>query len=370
MTARRAISQESASRLNDIAQGIAPTLFWTCNYEPTVNYAIGQDAAFQLGVQDLYKFAIDTNCVLKTIAFNPKGSVCKDILTQSELRELRRCLDLVQTMRSIFDHNQSVLNGRLTVERQTFFENWVRSQIGRDQPADLDDFDILCSALSECGLDLVRLSEAILLRISERQDRQKIADKWVDATLKWYCFGSRQEHYRSQLSDYYIARALVRHAGFLVNTDAVTLRMKVNDWVRLQTTHYHEESIRRLQEEEHGVRESLENPNAFAIKIRNSQPEMYEKAVQLNRNRLLEISEEIQGKQHEMNRIRGVIESRFYGNGIAYFFDPNRLEAQLRETLNNLEATGVAYTLLPQSFLQVDVERHFSGVPSPCGDFQ
>lgn len=370
MTARRAITQESASGLNDIARDIAPMLFWTCNYEPTVSYAIGQDALFQLGIQDLYKFAIDTNCVLKTIAFNPRGSVCGDILAQRELGELRRNLDLVQLTRSIFDHNQSDLNGRLSVEKRASFENWVRSQIGRVDPTSLDDFDALCSALADIGNNLVRLSETILFRISERHDRSAIVNKWVDATLRWYCVGSRQEYYRSQLSDYYIARAQAYRVGFLSNTDAVGLRMKVNDWIRRQTTYRYEESIRRLHEEERGIRESLERPTAFAIKIRDAQPEMYEKALQISRDRLQAISEEILSKQLVEERIRGEIEGRFHGKEVAYFFDPNRLEAQLRETLSDLESTGEEYTLLPQSFLQSDVERHFSDVPSPSGDFQ
>lgn len=370
MTARRVITQESASKLNGIAQSIAPTLFWTCNYEPTINYAIGQDAAFQLGIQDLYKFAIDTNCVLKTIAFNPRGSVCGDILAQRELWELRRNLDFVQVTRSIFDHNQSDLNGRLSVERRASFENWVRSQIGRDEPTCLDDFGALCAALVDVGNDLVRLSETILSRISERHDRHAIVNKWVDATLRWYCVGSRQEYYRSQLSDYYIARAQAYRVGFLSNTDAVGLRMKVNDWIRLQTTYRYEESIRRLHEEERGIRESLERPSAFAIKIRDAQPEMYEKALQLSRDRLQAISEEILDKRRAEEHVRGEIEDRFHGHGVAYFFDPNRLEAQLRETLNDLESTGEKYTLLPQSLLQLDVERRFSDVPSPCDDFQ
>lgn len=370
MTARRAITQESASKLNGIAQGISPVLFWTCNYEPTINYAIGQDAAFQLGIQDLYKFAIDTNCVLKTIAFNPRGSVCGDILTQSEMGELRRRLDLVQAMRGIFDHNQSDLNGRLSVERRDSFDNWVRSRIGKDEPTSLDDFEVLCSALADVGNDLVGLSETILLRISERHDGHTIVNKWIDATLRWYCVGSRQEYYRSQLSDYYIARAQANRVDFLSNTDAVRLRMKVNDWIQLQTTYRYEESIRRLCAEERGIQESLDRPTAFAIKIRDAQPEMYEKALQLSRDRLQAISEEVHNKQCVEERIRGEIEGRFHGKGVAYFFDPNRLEAQLRETLDDLESTGEEYTLLPQSFLQLDVERHFSDVPSPSGDFQ
>ena len=370
MTARRVITQESASKLNGIAQSIAPTLFWTCNYEPTINYAIGQDAAFQLGIQDLYKFAIDTNCVLKTIAFNPRGSVCGDILAQRELGELRRNLDFVQVTRSIFDHNQSDLNGRLSVERRASFENWVRSQIGRDEPTCLDDFGALCAALVDVGNDLVRLSETILSRISERHDRHAIVNKWVDATLRWYCVGSRQEYYRSQLSDNYIARAQAYRVGFLSNTDAVGLRMKVNDWIRLQTTYRLEEPIRMLRQEEQGIRESLDNPNEIAIKIRNSRPEMYEKAVQISMDRLVTINEEIRKKQHVMDCVREEINNGFHGNETAYFFDSRRLEAQLRGTLNDLEAGGETYSLLPQSFLQLDVERHFSGVPSPCGDFQ
>lgn len=369
MRASRVVTKESALRLNEIAREVSPALYWTCNYEPTVGYAIGYDAEFLLGVQDLYKFAIDTNCILKTIALNPRGSVCGEVLERSELAELRRCLDVIQNLRGCFDHNQSDLNGRISVDRRDDLANWVRAQLGKDEPSSLDDYGILCLALEGIGDSLVALSETILHRIRERPDRELIAGKWTDATLKWYCGGSRQDYYRGQLSDYYIARALARRPSFLNATDSVALRKRVNAWIGAQVTYRCEESLRKLEDERNTTLDFLQNPNPIAIKIRESNPERYEEAVRESRQRLSDIERGLQEGQQELDQLREAIDNRFHGREVSFFFDSDRLENQLRETLGSLEAGGEDFSLLPQSLLQIDVERNFARVPSPYDDF-
>ena len=365
MRTRRAIDKESANKINEIAREISPILFWSCNYEPTHSFAIGYDAEFLLGIQDLYKYAIDTNCLLKTLAFSPQKSICRDVLSKNELNELRRQLDLIQVLRAVIDHNQSDSNGRLAIENRNSFANWIRSQLKRDEPDSLDDYRVLCSRLDAIGDSLLDTSRTILQRILRKSDKDAIVDKWVNATLRWYCNGSRQEYYRSQLSDYYIARAIVKRPRFLYEVNPVTLRQKVNAWIRAQATHGFDSALEKLEAEKLSIRESLNRPSGFELKIQQADPEMYEKVIQERRRRLPEIDEEvvrIRGEQEAFNRRCG-------GDPLLYFFNSAHLESQLRETLSILKASGEDYTLLPQGLLQADVERVFKDVPSPEGDF-
>ena len=91
--------------------------------------------------------------------------------------------------------------------------------------------------------------------------------------------------------------------------------------------------------------------------------------VQISRNRLVELDEEIGKAQQDLERQQNAIEVGYRGDRISFFFDSRRLESQLRETLRVLELSDEDYTLLPQSLLQADVERNFATVPSPYGDF-
>lgn len=59
------ISATQANQLNHLVRKeIDSRLFLTCNYTPTEVPALGNSAKFYLGIQDLYKFAVDTSFVI------------------------------------------------------------------------------------------------------------------------------------------------------------------------------------------------------------------------------------------------------------------------------------------------------------------
>ena len=57
------ISAERAEQMNQLVRNrIDSHLFLTCNYVPTDVPAPSSSAKFYLGIQDLYKFTVDTSC--------------------------------------------------------------------------------------------------------------------------------------------------------------------------------------------------------------------------------------------------------------------------------------------------------------------
>ena len=59
------ISAAQANQLNCLVRKeIDNRLFLTCNYTPTEVPVLGSSAKFYLGIQDLYKFTVDTSFII------------------------------------------------------------------------------------------------------------------------------------------------------------------------------------------------------------------------------------------------------------------------------------------------------------------
>ena len=352
------ITAEENRALNDLVRLIDPILFWTCNYEPTLSYSLSEDALFLTGIQDLYKFAIDTNCVLKGIAFNSKYGICKNLLNDREAAErLRATINVIQTLRAVIDHNQSELNGRISASQIDAYVSWMRACIGKDQPTNQDDFQALNEELRAMGKTLVASSREAIRLIQEHQNRNEIVSKWIEQILRWYCSGTRQEHYRGQLSDYYIATACASQPNFNYDIDPVDLRFKVNGLIMRQTTSRFDAPLRKLEAERRDIERASEHPSSQERALKEKFPELYDLAVENRSNRLVEINAEIEQIEAERSRF-----TASHRNLCDYFFGQERLYGQLRETMRELQEEGTAYTLLPQDFLQLDIERNCRSV--------
>ena len=359
------ITVETACELNAQAQALDPILFWTCNYEPTISYAISEDARFLTGIQDLYKFAIDTNCVLRGIAYNYSDCICPNLLPVEVSRELRNLIDTIQTLRAVLDHNQSEMSGSLFSNRAESFANWVRSIIGKDQPANSGDFAMLNQELKIMGEALVSLSRKTIDFLRQRSDSKIIVQKWTDAILKWYCDITRRDYYKSQLADYYTFRACARRASFYSSIQPKKLYSKVNRWINEQVTQSFNEPLNRAQQERVEIQEHLNNPSDRELKIKSKMPDMYNQVLEERKRRLIEIDTE----EENLRKERDAFEKRYGRNRNNYFFEINRFYGQLRDTLDILREEGEGFTLLPQDFLQKDVERVFAEIRCPDKDF-
>ena len=361
------ISAESARELNDLAQTVDPILFWTCNYEPTRSFAISEDALFQTAVQDLYKFAIDTNCVLKGIALNGRSSICRNLLQNSDMRELKRVINTVQMLRSILDHNQSNLNGELASGTDREYRIWLQSNLNKECPNNEDDFAILNNRLYGMGSSLLRISRIAIELIRDRGDTGEIARKWKDATLSWYSTQTRQEQlYKSQLMQFYLAKASAHDVNFTNRCSSADLKRKIRGWIILQLTHCQDAELRTLEREREELSRALDITNPITKAFYAQAPKEYTAALKNIRSEYAAIEEKIASLQSE----REDLVAQYGGNEIKYYFEPGRFRRQLDDSVRRLQSCGAAFTLLPQDLLYLDIEYNFDGVASPEGDFE
>lgn len=361
MSKMHVVSLADAMKLDELAREISPMLFWTCNYEPTESYSINEDAIYQDCIQDLYKFAIDTNCVLRPLVYSPKYSIYDGLLSRDERTRMRSSIDTIQMLRSVIDHNQSESNGRYSVMSLDSYRKWIKNQLGNDRPASNEDFEVLCNALKILGNALISDCELILRRLISLNNRQEFVDRWINSTIRWYTTGARQQYYKGQLADYYIARALQTRPHFLDQTPQWQVTAKVNSWIRAQVTYEYE----RLVGEKKSIQEHIKHPTAIELKVKSSRPEIFDEMQAQRRQDMEAISAKLRSIEADFDRLKAV----YKDNKCSWFFDAQRLGNQLHATIKNLLSNGEPFTLLPQSLLQMDVSYNFRKVPSPDNDF-
>lgn len=357
----RPIASKRVKDLEQLARSIAPSLFWTCNFEPTVSYSVNADGMFYEGIQDLYKFAIDTNCVFRPLVFNSKNAIYKQLLKPNEVHTARTHFETVQMLRSVMDHNQSVSNGWIASSNLNAYTQWIQVLIGKEFPEHDEDFLVLCNALKDIGNALIKDSELMLQRLKLVGDRERLTERWTDAIIQWYCKDTRQTYYWGQLMDSYVARALPRNPRFLTSMTDNRLFGKVKSWIHAQVMHERDQLDAKKTE----LQNSLDHPNKIERELRARYPEDYEKKCADQRKEIQTINE----RQREIDKEFQDLQNRCGSNPSHWFFYPQRLKKQLQVTLEYLRKSDEGFTLLPQDFLQKDVERNFDGIASPDGDF-
>lgn len=362
------ISAKAAKELDTLAQSINPILFWTCNFEPMISYAISEDARFFIGIQDLYKFAFDTNCVLKGIASNNKNSICQNLLPSRDAEILRNATDTVQMLRAVLSHNHSDLNGKMDSAAIDAYNGWIREKLGKDTPVAPGDFSELNAALRDIGADLIRLSEQVIACIKARQDVDVITKKWIERTLQWYCTGTHQNYYRSQLCDLYYAEGCERRRNFANNVDEHELVSRVNRWIKNQITREFDVKLKDLIDERSRIKSLIDDQSPRALKLQKACPEQFEKVTETWKHRLGEIEVEIDVVQGQRDQFLRRCHEK-YRTEIDYFFNGEKLFSQLYDTLERLRDNGENFTLLPQDFLFSDIMHNFQGVRVPNRDF-
>ena len=333
-----------------VRKNIDPRLFLFCNYEPTINYGTSDDAKYLIAIQDLYKFAVDSNYVLNHYwKFLPPYK-------KSEFESLGNILRDIQNLRAILDHNQSEYNGQIEVERIKWYQRWLEETLGKVEPEGSEDFVLLYQRLEKMATQLLEQVDCFLLWI-ERQsdlDRDNLVQEWLDQTLTWYTHNTKTDIYKGQLMDAYIAYAAER-GKYIESKD---INYKVKKWI--------ENALRSDCERD---KKEVDKIKRFITALDQLTPEQLARWESTHgqscqwwkerwEKRLTEVKDQLEKKQKALNSLRSAVD---------YFFA--NLEGHLRETTKRLDREGRSYTLLPQDLMQEDIDFYFGGVPSPEGDF-
>ncbi len=344
------IPAEAAQTFNAQVQAIDPRLFLFCNYEPTVNYATSLDARCLVAIQDLYKFAVDSNYVLNHYrefipeedwkAFGVFDNICQEI----------------KNLRTILDHNQSEGNGYLEKTRLEWYKTWREKVPGELAKENLEGDALVYRKLELLAKKLLEQTDRFVTRIKDRTktgaERKAVVEMWIEKTLFWYTHNTKTEIYKGCLMDAYLANS----AGKL-GVDARkpwVVHRKVNKWIK--------KGVEVHCEKRDKVRIGVFQQRIDILqKMAPDKLAQWERDVGTTFEEQKKWLEELQARKTEAQK--AVVE----GKAIGYFF--NGLEGQLRATVKRLDAKGTAYTLLPQDLMQMDIEFYFNedSIPDAFG---
>lgn len=344
------IPAKTAQDFNNRVQAIDSRLFLFCNYAPTVNHATSLDARCLLAIQDLYKFAVDSNYVLNHYReFIPKESY-------PAFRALGESCDEIQYLRTVIDHNQSEENGYMEKARLDWYEAWRKEVPGELAGAGLEGDALVYRKLELLAEKLMKQTDRFVRHIADQAktdtERESLVEMWIQKTLHWYTHNTKTEIYRGCLVDAYLANA----AGNLRERDQKprAIRRKINKWIKA--------AVQIHCENRDGARiRVLQQRIEYLQKMNPDQLAQWEHTAGTTCEEQKKELEELQTRQAEAKK--AVDE----GRELQYFFD--RLEEQLRATAKRLEEEGTVYTFLPQDLMQMDIEFYFNedSIPDAFG---
>ncbi len=322
------ISAAQADWLNQLVRKeIDSRLFLTCNFSPTEVPALGNSAKFYLGIQDLYKFAVDTSFVIsnlkKYLPSDTEPSFIKNFQTQ---------INDIKDLRSVIDHSQSDCNGFFAREYLRHYNNIIHMALNKPKSKDAtvvkaklrpeteSDFELLYASLKNRADRLLEDLESFIDRVAASNEREEIIARWIAATIEWY--SKKRIIYLGQLGDVYQARmAAAQKNG---TSGGYQLCRKLNYWIEQALFADIDKRIEACK---------------FII------------------NRFPEKAKMAEDKLAEHRQVRLERETQIGENGRDYFF--RNLNQQLEETMN-----GYSGGLLPQELLLADIQRIFDKVHS------
>lgn len=172
---------EGATKLNKLVQvQIAPHLFLICNYNPATFTLLSDDARFNQGVLNLYKFSIDTSLINKISRIDlDLGGVTRQKHNR-EWSELRDYLDTISILRTFFAHNN---NNNEIISRA---ESWVRKVIHKNDFETLDDYKMALKELEKIGQNLFNVVECIVNCMVNDYPKEKLQTILEDYILQFY----------------------------------------------------------------------------------------------------------------------------------------------------------------------------------------
>lgn len=333
------ISAERAEQMNQLVRNrIDSHLFLTCNYVPTDVPAPSSSAKFYLGIQDLYKFTVDTSCII-----NYLWKYAPSSMERNFVNSFRSQVNDIQDLRAVIDHSQSETGGFFAREYLRHYDSivWAALNKCKDKdkvklrPEDEKDFELLYADLEARSARLLGDLESFIEQVAVSDQKANIVENWTKAILDWY--SRKQDIYLGLLGNTYQAKMVQKqgltNAGMSTNLgesvsglQGFQMRGKLNRWI------------------ERALFADLDKQLDSCIFIINESKDI--KAIKKATARRDECYQKRQDRE------------KLIGEDCRDYFFKN-LRRQLEDTMASYSGG-----LLPQELLQADINRVFDGVDS------
>lgn len=331
-----------------VQEKIDSKLFMLCNYSPDEYPVFSEKEAFEVSVNDLYRFVFDAGFVLGKLEYIVKNANLHNQNIGGKIyqaaKDLRVLAERIKDLRIYKTHNCDDRNGFFAqLERYNFGR-----AIGHSFLTSEDDYQYINTN------QLLKIRDTLIARITEfidavalldDEDKAALIAEWRKVIISHYC-KSHNQIYLGQLMSAMVQRLGQEELKKINSNNAFKY---AQEWI--QKYYQHSISVLRAQEEKHrkGIHEAEEymaDPQCDESLKANIMAEKKEEE-----DRLLKV-------QEKLNVLDGMDEM----DKDSLF---NRFFELLSTNLEELISSGNYRTMLPQDLLQVHIRTHFNNVPLP-----
>lgn len=315
---------EGADKLNRLVQfQIASHLFIVCNYNPTTFNLLSEDARFQQGILNLYKFAIDTSLIHKIRRIDEELGRVVWQKNKNDFIELSKHIETISVLRTYIAHNN---NNNETVSKA---EAWIRKVIHKNKFELIDDYKVAFKELEKIGIELYDSTDRIIRNFAKEYTKEKVGSVFQKYIILFY--ESNDKIIREAIRSEY--RILVNHQGSI--KDGL-----LADWCQRMYVGNREKQISFL--------------SSYLPSVKGDTKMKIENKIEQIRNEIEEIQLAI-AKQY-CNGDKTLLRSYDYLNYYCTNFGI-KCQERLPEVIKN------KLTMLPQDMVQFIVCEDFKGVP-------
>lgn len=315
------VSSEWANYLNRLVQdNLGKHLFLTCYYEPTIGTYLSWDAKYLIAVQNLYKFAMDSGCIIKDL-YGMIPSAHK-----SEYQFLRESCATIDLLRAVVDHNQSAQNDFFDSERIYRYREWVFEVLQKEEASKTEDYQRMYEALEKLALTLCQMLEKAICYLGQSPQKDSIIDEWERKILAWYA--RKREIYLGQLASIYDSNVAAGRKSEIRKKKQYQFQMrgKLDRWIERSY-------LERL-------RDDIEKKKAVMPYVAKQSRDKCRRMIEEKEEQLASVEEAINNRKGATN----------------YLFDCC-LKQDLQELMKSY--TG---SMLPSELLQADIQRRFDRI--------
>lgn len=341
-------TMNEVDRLNHrVKDEISGRLYLFCNYNSDIVTSISVDAKFKDGVLELYKILIDTNSILTKIKYiifgDPYTPEWKDFTSRTGYYTLTNHLELINTLRSIYGHNNDERNGLLEQIQIDNHNNWLKGILGKDKPSSEEDFVKMLNTLGTISKECSTSIDRIITYISESSEKEMIARRWEEAILDWY--NKKRDIFLGQLGSAWWSKKINESGNrynMPIRKNELLYQLRV--WIKNYYEQPYLDELKQLDKLKAEFSAKISNPSD--MQKLHEQMEAKVKSCHTRHAAVLADIRRICRKKDP----EAVLQDQDYSD---YFFTVS-LSALIRDTLQKYDCN-----LLPQDLMQLIIKDYF-----------
>ena len=353
------ITETEAEELNEkFQEALSQHLFLFCHYKPIPENPQNYSARFIPSVLNFYIFLCDACFFLKGLKriFQEHvfgDNIPKDLLNQ--IKSIKGIANTISELRTAIAHNS-------TENSEKKYVNWVKDVLRSKYPPGFQDYELLCKKLDGMRDNLLKSIKKFISEISElpTAEKNKLISGWEDKIIEVFA-RKHNDLYINQLKIVYYSQS----------GDDPSFN-DLDGWIDASIGFKLRAQEKRLENEKNSLEKKIANiEQSLSSKIKKlcdiypddeslkTIKENAKKDLLKHKEKLAKIYDCLAKTKEQIKEINNGKEN---AKTATDFFFSHVVKDQMKQTLNEMKETEDSFTMYPECFIQIDIQKNFP----PC----